>query len=222
MNKQVNGHEVYTSNFLRIYDHYFFGYVSRLYWRCPAKHVVDHYSGHVTDDHLDVGVGTGYCLDRCRFPGADPQITLMDLSQNCLDFASKRLARYAKVRTHVGSVLEPQPFAQRFGSIAINYILAVLPGSMEDKGPAVSNMAACLRPDGVLFGCTPLYDYAADNRLARWRMDSLERQGLFSIRGDDETTLARLLANSFDRYEIRRVGCVAFFSATGPKGAPTH
>ncbi len=48
------GQAIYTRPFLTLYDQY------------------------VSANHLDIGVGTGYFLDHCRFPAANPRLALMD------------------------------------------------------------------------------------------------------------------------------------------------
>ena len=47
------------------------------------------YDEHMQSPYLDIGVGTGYLLDKCRPPTASPDITLMGLNPNPLAFASK-------------------------------------------------------------------------------------------------------------------------------------
>ena len=54
-----------------------------------------HDPGHVGARHLDVGVGTGWFLDHCRWPVESPKITLLDLNENSLAVASKRIRRHA-------------------------------------------------------------------------------------------------------------------------------
>lgn len=68
------GQAVYTKRTLALYDILVLGISNRLIWKCPTARLVDHYNTHLTANHLDVGVGTGYFLDRCRFPSATPQI----------------------------------------------------------------------------------------------------------------------------------------------------
>ena len=46
------------------------------------------YQEHISLNHLEVGVGTGYFLQHCRFKGT-PRIALMDLNQNCLDMTAR-------------------------------------------------------------------------------------------------------------------------------------
>ena len=88
------GQAAYTKRALAAYDLLVLGVSNRFIWRCPTQRLLDHYNGHVTANHLDAGVGTGYFLDKCRFPSPAPRIALLDLNQNTLDFASRRIARY--------------------------------------------------------------------------------------------------------------------------------
>ena len=58
---------VYTPARLALYDLFILGVSCSLVWRCPRRHFLDLYDRHVGSPHLDVGVGTGFFLDRCRF-----------------------------------------------------------------------------------------------------------------------------------------------------------
>src|SRR6266536_2977312 len=97
---------VYTPARLALYDLFILGFSCRFVWRCPKRHFLALYDRYASARHLDVGVGTGYFLDRCRFPAERPQITLLDLSEACLSKASRRLARYAP-RVVKANVLGP-------------------------------------------------------------------------------------------------------------------
>src|SRR5271169_5767762 len=100
------GQAVYTKRMLGAYDFLVLSISNRLIWKCPRQHLLEHYNRHVSANHLDVGVGTGYFLDRCRFPSHTPRVALMDLNRNSLDFAARRIARY-KLETYIRNVLEP-------------------------------------------------------------------------------------------------------------------
>src|SRR6266566_788988 len=86
---------VYTSARLALYDVVILGFSCRFVWRCPKRRFLELYDGHVGARHLDVGVGTGYFLDRCRFPSASPTLALLDLNQHCLATTARRLRRYS-------------------------------------------------------------------------------------------------------------------------------
>jgi hypothetical protein len=83
------GQAVYSRWTLQLYDLYVLGLSCRLAWRCPASALLPHYDAHVSSHHLDVGVGSGYFLDRCRFPVPRPAIVLLDLNEasHCLGAA---------------------------------------------------------------------------------------------------------------------------------------
>jgi hypothetical protein len=63
------GQASYTPAVLRIYDLFVLGFSSSYAWRCPSRQLLEHYQRHITSKHLDVGVGTGWFLDRCHGKG---------------------------------------------------------------------------------------------------------------------------------------------------------
>lgn len=73
------GQAVYTRNILSAYDILVLGLSNRYIWQCPSARIESLYNTHVSANHLDVGVGTGYFLDRCRYPATKPRVALMDL-----------------------------------------------------------------------------------------------------------------------------------------------
>lgn len=207
------GHAIYTKRVLGIYDVLVLGLSNRLIWKCPTPRLLDHYNRHVTANHLDVGVGTGYFLDRCRFPSIAPRVGLMDLNQNALDFASHRIARY-KPETYLRNVLEPISIdARRFDSVGINYLIHCLPGSMESKAACFDHLKALMNENAVLFGSTLLQAGVARNWPARRLMDFYNGKGIFSNRNDDLAGLRHALDQRFRSVSIEIVGCAALFSA---------
>jgi hypothetical protein len=62
------GQALYTRPMLAVYDLAVLGLACRCLWGCPARHILELYDRSVSANHLDVGVGTGYFLDRCRVP----------------------------------------------------------------------------------------------------------------------------------------------------------
>ena len=99
-----SGAAVYTPATLALYDLLVLGFSNSFVWNCPSRLILDLYDQHVSPKHLDIGVGTRYFMDRCRFP-ASPKIALVDLNPNSLEKAARRLRRYAP-SCHVGDALE--------------------------------------------------------------------------------------------------------------------
>lgn len=206
------GQAVYTKRMLGIYDLLVLGLSNRLIWRCPTQRLLEHYNKHVTANHLDVGVGTGYFLDHCRFPSSTPRVALMDLNQNALDFASHRIARY-KPEIWIRNVLEPISIdAAAFNSIGINYLLHCLPGTIESKAVSFDHLKALMNPDAVFFGSTLLQGGVARNWRAKRLMDFYNKKGIFSNENDDMDGLQRALDERFRSVSTEIVGCAALFS----------
>jgi SAM-dependent methyltransferase len=210
------GQAIYSPALLALYDALILGVSNRLAWRCPAARLLAHYDAHVSATHLDVGVGTGYFLDRCRFPSPVPSLTLLDLNPHTLRWTLRRVRRY-RPRAVVGNVLAPLGLAPgQFGSIGLNYVLHCLPGDFAAKAAALRHLRSVLREDGVLFGSTILGrggGQNAPNALARALMAHYNRQGIFSNAMDNLAGLEAALRGTFRRHRISVEGCVALFAA---------
>ena len=92
--KAYAGQAIYNLATLALYDIVVLGISNRLIWRCPTRHILQLYNQHATDNHLDVGVGTGWYLDHCRFSGPRVRLGLLDLNRSSLNTAAARLRRY--------------------------------------------------------------------------------------------------------------------------------
>jgi hypothetical protein len=161
------GHAFYTKRSLAVYDLAILGYFSRVAWRCPARRVLDHYNAHVSGNHLDVGVGTGYFLDRCTYPSTQPRLALMDLNTACLEVAADRVARY-RPKIYEANVLEPMTIdTEKFDSIGMNYLLHCAPGTIRTKAVVFEHLKALANPGATVFGATLLHDGVRRNWMAR-------------------------------------------------------
>jgi hypothetical protein len=207
------GQAVYTPGVLRLYDLLVLGLSNRFIWKCPTPRLLAHYDAHVSGNHLDVGVGTGYFLDRCRFPVAEPRVALMDLNENALRFAARRIARYAP-KTYRRNVLEPIPFdAEPFDSIGVNYLLHCLPGAIIEKAVVFDHLKPLMREGTVLFGSTLLQGGVDRSAAARRLMAFYNGKGVFSNERDDLDGLRSALEARFRDVSIEVMGCAALFSA---------
>lgn len=208
------GAAIYSKPMLSLYDLGVLTFSNRFAWRCPSHLIVNFYNQHISANHLDVGVGTGYFLDKCRFPSRSPRIALLDLNPNSLRKTAERLRRY-RPTTYLGNVLEPvQLTPPKFDSIALNYLLHCLPGTMQSKHVAFENLRPWLNPGGVLFGTTILGQGIRPNFLARRLMKLYNTKAIFSNRTDDLPGLEAILRRYFQNYETTVVGCVAFFKGS--------
>ena len=208
------GAKIYTPVVLLwFYDAIVYGLNAPHFWKCPASEMLAHYNRHISNNHLDVGVGTGYMLHRCHFPSSAPRLYLFDLNPNSLAATARRLARY-QPRTLQGSVLAPLPYdGESFASIGLNFLIHCVPGSIAQKAVMFDHLAVHLQPGGVIFGSTILGEGEEFSRAGRRVFDKFNRDGVFHNTRDNEADLRRALEDRFADVLVRRVGHVAIFSA---------
>jgi len=202
---------LYTKSFLSVYDRLALGLTSRLIWKCPSEGIIRLYNQHISANHLDVGVGTGYFLEHCTFPAPNPRLVLVDLKHNSLVVARKRLARYSP-QTYQHNALEPLKIdGPCFDSIAVNHLLHCLPVTMQAKGTVFEHLKVLLNPGGVLFGTTLLYGGVERSFLATYCYCWLNLMGIMTNRHDDVESLKKNLALHFAESEVETIGCGALF-----------
>lgn len=206
------GQAVYTPGMLSIYDILVLGISNRFIWKCPTPRLVAHYNRHVSGNHLDVGVGTGYFLDHCRFPVPEPRVALMDLNSNSLEHAAGRIARY-RPEIHRQNVLEPIVWdGKLFDSVGVNYLLHCLPGKMASKCVVFDHLQPLMNPGAVLFGSTLLQGGVVRGWTARRLMRFYNGKGVFTNQQDDLESLREGLRQRFRDVSVDVVGCAAVFA----------
>ncbi|MFG0331730.1 MAG: class I SAM-dependent methyltransferase [Maioricimonas sp. JB049] len=207
------GQAVYTPRVLRIYDLLVHGVSNPWVWGCPTRKLVELYDRCASGRHLDVGVGTGYFLDRCRFPVKQPEIVRMDLNDDCLAAAAERICRHRPATLRC-DVLEPLPKnVGRFDSIGLMYLLHCLPGTIEEKGCVFDHLKPLLAPQGCLFGATLLGAGIRRGLAARCLMSVYNRKRIFTNQADSLAGLRAALESRFSKVELETAGCAALFVA---------
>lgn len=207
------GHAVYSRFVLSIYDAWVLGISNRFFWRCPTPVQLAAFSAQVSANHLDVGVGTGYYLDHCRFPVAQPRLGLMDLNANSLAVTAERIGRFAP-ESYRANVLEPiTDEVAPFDSISLQYLMHCLPGTMADKAVIFDHLDPLLNPGGAIFGATILADLGRPNAVARKLMAIYNKKGIFSNTQDTADTLEQALTSRYEDVHLVPCGCVMRFSA---------
>lgn len=206
------GARIYSDFTLRFYDLFVLGVSNTFVWQCPSPRILDFYNQNVSTNHLDIGVGTGYFLDKCHFSTVDPQISLLDLNPTSLKVTVNRLARYHPA-AYVANVLDPLPSSlPTFDSIGLNYLIHCLPGSMREKQVVFKNLTPFLNPGGVLFGTTILGQGTPKNVFAKTLMRFYNQKGIFGNANDTLVDLEYSLQRNFPTYSLKVIGCVAFFA----------
>ncbi|WP_196893352.1 class I SAM-dependent methyltransferase [Aureivirga marina] len=204
------GQAAYTKALLFIYDLLVLKISNTYIWKCPTKNLISLYNANLTNNHLDVGVGTGYYLKNCNFP-ENTRLVLMDLNKNSLNVAAEN-AKDLKPVTFIQNILEPIQFQiNPFDSISINYLLHCLPGTISEKSIVFDNLLPILNKNGVIFGSTILQGNIKRSKKAQKLMDFYNKKGIFSNENDTYEDLEENLKKRFDEYTMKIIGCVCLF-----------
>jgi methyltransferase family protein len=211
------GYAVYSKASLAIYDALVLGLSNRFIWKCPSSHLRALYRKQLAANHLDIGVGTGYFLDKATFPVSNPDVTLLDPNEECLKAAAARISRYNPECVRADALVPWPETLGQFGSIGLNYVLHCLPGTMEQKCVLLDHLLPHLSENGVVFGATILQGDAPRSALARKLMAIYNKKGVFSNESDAREKLAAELSTRFSDVKLEMIGCVALFSARAPR-----
>ncbi|MEW4565991.1 class I SAM-dependent methyltransferase [Bremerella sp. JC770] len=207
-----SGHQVYTPRLLRWYDLIVHGVSNRWFWSCPTQLLEAWFDEHATNNHLDIGVGTGFFPDRCSVFSPDARIGLLDANPNCLAAAAKRLKRF-QPETFEANLAEPfTQLKEPFTSVSLMYVLHCLPGDVAFRARVIQHASSVLAADGKLFGATILGQPQPTSWLGRQVMDSYNRKGIFGNQHDSLSALREVLEVSLADVEIEQVGSVAMFA----------
>src|SRR5215204_4174532 len=142
--KAYAGQAIYNPAALALYNIVVLGISNRLIWRFPTRHILQLYNQHATDNHLDVGVGTGWYLDHCRFSGPRVRLGLRDLDQSSLNTAVARLRRF-RPEVYQADALRPFRFETvPYASVSLTYLLHCLPGTMSEKARIFDHLGPVL------------------------------------------------------------------------------
>ncbi|MFX2609595.1 class I SAM-dependent methyltransferase [Enterobacter mori] len=218
MNKKTrDGIKAYTPLSLKLYDWWVLQVSNRYAWQCDTeRHLIPHFRNNMKNNHLDVGVGTGYYL---TFTPDICNISLLDLNISSLEAANARVGRKRIKESILHDVFDPYPshLCEQFDSVSMFYLLHCLPGEMDDKAEVIAHASTALTKEGCLYGATILGDEACHNRFGRKLMRMYNQKGIFSNRTDSAEALASLLSRYFCHVEILMEGRVALFKAERKK-----
>lgn len=175
--------------------------------------MLDVYNQNVSANHLDIGVGTGYFLDKCQFPDGNIRLALMDLNVNSLRAAGKRLIRF-KPEVYQRNVSEPFRInTPAFDSIGMMNLLHCLPGNMKTKGIVFEYAKAVMNPGAVIFGSTILYKGTKQNARVKFAIKYCNRMGFMTNMDDKLEDLQESLQANFSDSSVKMIGCEALFWA---------
>lgn len=197
----------------RMYDTCLYRFITPRIWRCPTTHLMDNYVENVSDNHLEIGVGSGYFLKRTVCPDFLRRLVLLDLNRRCLSKSAARLKSCTpQIRHH--NILAPLELAgPKFTSVGMNYVLHCIPGGFWSNQRIFHHVRSLLEVGGVFFGAT-LIEQPMQKGISSWLlMKLLNAVGIFNNTLHTVAELRSALESSFREVEVSIVGSAAVFRA---------
>jgi hypothetical protein len=215
-NPHYLGSKLYQIKNLKKYDIVVLGVTGKLISNSNVKPLVlSLYRKHLSSNHLDIGPGSGYFLDKSTFPSNIPKLTLSDIHPDCLVYCVKRLARYNPLFFQT-NIMTPFKVPTTFDSIGMNWVLHCMPGNLDEKLSSVcKNIVPMLNSNGAFFGSTILGtggDFSFFGKILNYTYNSM---GIFSNLDDDVESLKKVLSKYFETVTISMHGSLALFSGVG-------
>lgn len=206
------GQAVYSKKVLLVYDFWVLGFSNSLLWKCPTKVLKNEFVKNASLNHLDIGVGTGYYLEKCLV-GAERRLALLDLNLNSLGAAASRV-KHIKTETYHANILETLEFqCDKFDSVSLNFLLHCLPGTLTEKSIVFNNIIPYLNDGAVVFGSTILGEGTEAGFLAKKLMSIYNKKRIFDNAKDNLNDLLSSLNFYFSEVDVQVIGCVALFTA---------
>lgn len=208
------GSTVYSKSSLRIYDFLVHFFSNRFIWRCPARHIIDHYSANLTSNHLEIGIGSGKLFKKSAADAEFDRLVIADVNPECLEFATSSLQEWNPETWKVNLINPAEEFERvgQFTSIGLNYVLHCLPATMSEKLAICDRLIdKCLCDGGVLFGST-LFPNQNSRWLSKRLMGFYNRKGVFTNEADSSESFKEWCADRGRDYSFFAIGCVGFFS----------
>ena len=174
---------------------------------------MDNYVENISDNHLEIGVGSGFFLEHTLCTDFVRRLVLLDLNERCLAKSAARLDAFdPQIRHH--DILEPlESEADQFGSVGMNYVLHCIAGGFCCNQRIFGHVQSQLADGGVFSGATLVRQPIQDGSLSWLLMRVLNGLGIFNNTDHTVRELRRALEASFREVEISIVGNAAVFRA---------
>jgi SAM-dependent methyltransferase len=211
------GRPIYTPLVLLIYDFWVLGVVNTFAWGCSTtRYLLPQFRANVRSNNLDVGVGTGYYLDKAQIPHTT-RLTLIDIEQEPLETAQRRSRRF-DANLVIADILQPLSLNEKFDSVSMYYLFHCISATMQEKCGVFSHIKYNMTADGVIHGANILgKGVAQDNWFGKWIRAFCLSRGLFHNGEDNAYEFEDALRRNFKKVETWVVGTIFIWRAEGPK-----
>ena len=106
-----------------LYDLGLYRFVSPFIWRCSTQRLLDNYVENVSQNHLEIGVGSGYFLQRTLCADFLQRLVLLDLNPRCLKKSARRLLEFGPENYQHNILLPMKDDGEKYASVGMNLSL---------------------------------------------------------------------------------------------------
>lgn len=178
-------------------------------WKCNEKHIFEHYLKNIGRNHLEIGPGTGYFLQR-RYPIS--HLTLMDINQDTLDYTRDNLkGNYPHISVMEHDIFKKPKRLDRVQSVGINYVLHCVPGRLDTKLESLVKNIHVDR-DTTFFGATVIQDDTNQTFLSKTELYLLNKYKIFHNQNDYIRNGIDVFEKHGFSYDYNHIGNVFLFS----------
>lgn len=180
-------------------------------WKCSTKNIIDNYQKNISNNHLEIGPGTGFFLNKKNTGINFKKLTLVDVNKDILQFSKKNLEQYYSNIEILHSDLFSQKISESiyFESVGVNYVLHCVTGNLQTK---LDNLIDNLGNNKYnLFGASVICDPLHMNTIAEYELIFLNTLGIFNNNEDTYYELEEYLNNRNIKFSLKKQGYVAIF-----------
>lgn len=207
------GVRLYSKLTLKFYDFFVMRFFAAMVWRYKESLMVGIYKENMSNNHAELGVGTGYCIDKADLESEAQRIGLFDLNEACLSHASQRLKRFNPECYTQNVLKEFSSETEQFDSLAIGGVLHCLPGEFVDKCRVFDQIRPILNNNARIFGYTLVRKGISESLVSRFFFSILSKLKVFNNYRDSAGSLKRELDRRFKNAQVIVVGQLAYFTA---------
>lgn len=179
----------------------------RYIWKCSEKNIHKLYSKNLKENHLEIGPGTGYFLNKYKFKN----LHLMDINSSILEKSKKNLyPNCDNINIYQHNIFQKNnPIEiENIQSIGINYVLHCVPGELSFS---FNNLIKNLNQNNLnIFGSTVIPENNID--LANLELQFLNYFEIFNNKKHDDKELIDFLDSKKYLYQTKKIGYSLLFS----------
>ena len=189
------------------YDYFVNKINCKYVWKCDQRYIKKLYANNITNNHLEIGPGTGYFIKKYHFNS----LHLLDINQDILTNSKKNLNNNCQnIKIHNKNIFESNnKINEDITSIGLSYVLHCVPNNLDIS---IDNLVKNTKNDNqiTIFGSTVIPN--KKDFLAMTEIYTLNTLGIFNNINHNKEQLEYIISKY--NGNIKHVGNVLLFNFT--------